>query len=248
MTLTGTGDLVLHEGALFVHSSSTESSDDAWMKQSPPEALVVSGGSLGVRGGRVEVFSNYADVSALAVSVGGWVNESDFDGHGALPRTPEGSLSYTGSALAVNVKQPSSDRFRLLELSTGRNEGSEDASGDNVKSVFSVRGDGRVSMAGGGGIVLEEGDLELLRGDAAFKVIFPRPSSYVSTHFFECLWVITIIGTEMISRQNPIPLEYSSCLGLREFADGEFVNTSMTAAINVCPKTISYTTCFRQMF
>ena len=36
--------------------------------------------------------------------------------------------------------------------------------------MLSVRGDGQVTMAGGGGLVLEEGDLVVSSGDAKFQV------------------------------------------------------------------------------
>lgn len=76
-----------------------------------------------------------------------------------------------------------SEGFRLLELSVGgqgggitanQNGGSgdegEEKDGSQEAVLLSVRGDGRVSMTGGGGVILKQGDLEVSRGDAAFKV------------------------------------------------------------------------------
>lgn len=73
MTLTGTGDLMLHKGSLFIRppvpGSPAESS--AWFKATPPKALVVSGGSLSVDGGGADVESTRVDAPALAVIVAG---------------------------------------------------------------------------------------------------------------------------------------------------------------------------------
>lgn len=95
---------------------------------------------------------------------------------GTLTRR-DADWSYTGAALTVDVKEPASDNFRLLELSALRSKSSVDEAhtegGDQhtkVDSIFAVRGDGRVSMSGGGGVFLEEGNLEVSQGDATFKV------------------------------------------------------------------------------
>lgn len=85
----------------------------------------------------------------------------------------------------VTVNQRGSDEFQLLELSTmadqfgtavvhgDKNAGAEEDPSSLVmtkRRVLSVRGDGRITMSGGGGVFLEEGDLQVSRGDATFKV------------------------------------------------------------------------------
>lgn len=48
----------------------------------------------------------------------------------------------------------------------------EGEGGDGQNFVLlSVRGDGRVSIDGGGGVVVKDGDLEVSQGDATFKVL-----------------------------------------------------------------------------
>lgn len=72
--------------------------------------------------------------------------------------------------------------FHLLELSVGgKGTGSAGIDGGNMGDVeggdtqnmvlLSVRGDGRVSIDGGGGVVVKDGDLEVSQGDASFKVL-----------------------------------------------------------------------------
>lgn len=231
MTLTGTGDLILHEGALHIqppptHGPSSSSSHPSttsprrahatlWGDETPPRALGVSGGSLEVTGGGAEISSTRVNAPALSISVGlppatittttssvGGSGGDGGTGEDAAFLSPgsgttgdfEASFSYSGVALSVNVREArdgrSPDRFRLLELSVGGGggeegvvEGAADAGGGGGRvggggsggggeafSVLSVRGDGRISMAGGGGVVLEEGDLTVSRGDAKFKV------------------------------------------------------------------------------
>lgn len=223
MTLTGTGDLILHEGALHIQpprtpgSSSSSSSFPSttsprrthavlWGDETPPRALGVSGGSLRVAGGGAEISSTRANAPGLSISVGlpdpdATAGRGQEDGDGEFPssttptsagtREEEASFSYSGVALSVNVREArdgrSPDRFRLLELSVGGGGGgggkegvveggggwaggAGDGEGREAVSVLSVRGDGRVSMAGGGGVVLEEGDLTVSLGDANFKV------------------------------------------------------------------------------
>lgn len=75
--------------------------------------------------------------------------------------------------------------FQLLELSVGdqgtggtRTDGGNDDGGDGGDSqsmvLLSVRGDGRVSIDGGGGVIVKDGDLEVSQGDATFKVLRGR--------------------------------------------------------------------------
>lgn len=125
-------------------------------------------------GGGAEISSTRADAPALAVSVGVHDNESE-DGFAVGQ-----AFSYSGVAFAVNVREeiPTlSDRFRLFELALGGNDVAEGGEGDEELEagrekvvLLSVRGDGKVSLAGGGGVVLEEGDLEVSGGNASFKV------------------------------------------------------------------------------
>lgn len=175
LTLRGTGDLVLHEGALHIQPPVPGPSQNAfWHKNAPPEALTVSRGSLAVYGGGAEISSTRANAPALAVSVGAHDNESE-DGFAMRQ-----AFSYSGVAFAVNVREETpmlSNRFRLFELAL---EGSGVAEGEQGEEgleadpervvLLSVRGDGKVSLAGGGGVVLGEGDLEVSRGNASFKV------------------------------------------------------------------------------
>lgn len=183
MTLTGTGDLILHEGSLFVKSSAADGPPGGvWDQSAPADALVVSGGSLGVHGGGAGISYNRANGSALLVTVGARMDDVEPDGSGALwPADRKDYVPYTGIALAVNVPEAASERFRLLELSAGRSDSA------GAESVFSVRGDGRVSLSGGGGVLLEEGDLEVSKGRAVFKVRFsahahpPQPCCSSST-------------------------------------------------------------------
>lgn len=205
MTLSGTGDLILHEGTLQIQpsprhglpSSTTTSSRRAtalWGEETPPRALGVSGGSLGIFGGGAEISSTRANAPALSISVGlpdtvvgtgeGQEGASSPSAIKSVLGEDETRFSYSGVALSVNVLEAgdgrSPDRFKLLELSVGGGEGKarEEGRGDwtggegrgGALSLLSVRGDGRVSMAGGGGVVLEEGDLTVLQGDAKFQV------------------------------------------------------------------------------
>lgn len=127
MTLTGTGDLILHEGALHVQpppsiyqssqagSTTPLSTSTAWGTSHPPKALTVSGGSLDVRGGGAAVRSTRANSPALLVSVGrldrgfkggkgdDTPRSNDIDGLGGVGEEP--SFAYTGVALAVNVRE-----------------------------------------------------------------------------------------------------------------------------------------------
>lgn len=309
MTLTGNGDLILHQGSLLIKSprAGIPTKNVGWRTETPPEALVVSGGSLGVAGGSAKITSSRSNAPALAVTVEGKANRDSLrpysdactmgtnsivpvktldvavllwnardrntggyaclncwavdhvlertgwsDGGGVLiggwfsrdragvnleffknshigigaqvpphcnipPRQPslrrnifslniaggwgDGTESpyktgflaqealprYSGAAVDVTVLQPGSDQFRLLELSTlvveefgsaaevhGHDTGQDTAAAMMAmtmrRNVLSVQGDGRISMAGGGGVVLEEGDLEVSQGDAKFKV------------------------------------------------------------------------------
>ena len=70
--------------------------------------------------------------------------------------------------------------FHLLELSVGGKEigGHEGGNMDEGEGgggqkvvLLSVRRDGRVSIDGGGGVVVKDGDLEVSNGDATFKVL-----------------------------------------------------------------------------
>lgn len=192
MTLTGTGDLILHQGSLRIQppapGSSSALQNAAWMNKTPPEAVVISGGSLGVVGGGAHISSTRTKSSALAISVGPETGERD-----QSPTIEEdGIFRYVGVALSVNVKETSShdtgemnattpaeahDSFSLMELSVGGAD--ESRSGGDLqgwqearekKVLMSVRGDGRVMMAGGGGVLLSAGDLEVSKGDVLIKV------------------------------------------------------------------------------
>ena len=118
LTLTGTGDLILHEGALHIQpapsiypsragSTIPLPSRTAWGTARPPKALTVSGGSLDVRGGGAAVRSTRVNGPALLVSVG--LLDQGFDEEGGdAPRSDgmdESSFSYSGVALAVNVRE-----------------------------------------------------------------------------------------------------------------------------------------------
>lgn len=193
MTLRGTGDLILHRGGLHIQPSEGPKSTP-WHDQTPPAALAVSGGSLGVSGGGAEISSSRTNAPVLALSAGlhgkrGMMTST----RGKVPKGQDTPFLYSGVALTVNVRETAngskkttiSDRFRLLELSVGGGGKEEDdggegggeegreegVEGDGEKIVLmSVRGDGRISMSGGGGVVLEEGGLEVTRGNATFKV------------------------------------------------------------------------------
>ncbi len=79
---------------------------------------------------------------------------------------------------AVLAAEEGLQSFHLLELSVGemaagspedeRSIGGGD--GDDPRVLMSVRGDGRVSLAGGGGVIVKEGDLEVSGGGAKFEV------------------------------------------------------------------------------
>lgn len=73
LTLTGTGDLILHQGSLLIKPppEGSPSQNAGWNGETPPEALVVSGGSLGVTDGGAEIASSRSDAPALAVTVDG---------------------------------------------------------------------------------------------------------------------------------------------------------------------------------
>ncbi|CBJ33559.1 conserved unknown protein [Ectocarpus siliculosus] len=197
MTLTGAGDLVLHEGSLHIQppASIYPGYDPAgtgttfpaeehpqWNTKRPPKALTVSGGSLNVRGGGAEVLSTRENAPGLLVSVGpfDWDDLEEeggngaFHGNGTDRRDEEQAFSYAGAALAVNVRESGpgtgAKSFRLLELSVGGEGASEEENSGGQKQVLlSVGGDGRVLMTGGGGVLLEEGDLEVSGGGATFK-------------------------------------------------------------------------------
>ncbi|CAM9302579.1 unnamed protein product [Ectocarpus fasciculatus] len=197
MTLTGAGDLVLHEGSLHIQPPASiypgldpvgtdttflSKEHPLWNTKRPPKALTVSGGSLSVRGGGAEVLSTRGNAPGLLVSVGpfdwddleGGGGDGTFHGNGTDRRDEERAFSYAGAALAVNVRESGpgmgAESFRLLELSVGGKGASEEENNGGQKQVLlSVGGDGRVLMAGGGGVVLEEGDLEVSGGGAAFK-------------------------------------------------------------------------------
>lgn len=133
MTLTGTGDLVLHKGTLhvqpppFVHPGNTAGTNavfpfldsSPWHSERPPKALTVSGGSLDVRGGGAEIRSTRVNSPALSVSVGlrsrsdqGSCEDGDGTGGGFGENSTawqeedvDEAFSYTGVALAVNVRE-----------------------------------------------------------------------------------------------------------------------------------------------
>ena len=188
MTLSGTGDLTLHKGGLSVQGQLTPGStrDGAWNAEPPPRAVQVLGGSLGVLGGGAEIFSSRANTPALAISVGlDDALDAKSGGEGAedpLGRRRKHEFSFSGAALSVNVREPSSaeevlpvrDRFRLLELSVGGKrkdeEGREGGFEEDADVLMSVRGDGRVLMRGGGGVVVGEGSLDVSQGNANVKV------------------------------------------------------------------------------
>lgn len=118
MTLTGAGDLILHQGALHIQpppsvyplswagSATSPLANTAWGTAHPPKVLTVSGGSLEVRGGGAAVRSTRSNSPALAVLVG--LDQSfegergdGMDGLGGVGE--ESRFSYSGVALAVNV-------------------------------------------------------------------------------------------------------------------------------------------------
>ncbi|CAM9167242.1 unnamed protein product [Ectocarpus sp. 12 AP-2014] len=197
MTLTGAGDLVLHEGSLHIQPPASiypgydpagtgttllANEHPQWNTKRPPKALTVSGGSLNVLGGGAEVLSTRENAPGLLVSVGpsDWDDHEEeggiraFHGNGTDRRDEEQAFSYAGAALAVNVRESGpgmgAESFRLLELSVGGEGGSEEENSGGQKQVLlSVGGDGRMLMAGGGGVLLEEGDLEVSGGGATFK-------------------------------------------------------------------------------
>lgn len=127
MTLTGEGDLVLHEGAFHIQPppfifpgsgggvGSTRPGLSPWRNAHPPKALTVSGGSLDVRGAGAAIRSTRANSPALSVSVG--LMGDDFDGegddglfrrngtNGQEENNEEGDFSFSGVALAVNVRE-----------------------------------------------------------------------------------------------------------------------------------------------
>lgn len=81
----------------------------------------------------------------------------------------------------ISVTAAGAEGFHLLELSVGGkgtgsagieggNEDEGEDRGSQTKVLLSVRGDGRVSMDGGGGLIVKNGDLEVSQGDAIFKV------------------------------------------------------------------------------
>lgn len=179
MTLTGTGDLLLHAGTLHIQPPTLgyPSAHAPWRVEPPPKTLLVSGGALGVTGGGAEIASTRTNAPALAVSVGftqtnGEEGVSSAGPGAGFPAGEEPYFSYSGVALSVNVRETpnaaNSSPFKLLELSVGGGE--EDAAASEEVVLLSVGGDGRVSMAGGGGVVLGEGDLEVSQGNAMFKV------------------------------------------------------------------------------
>lgn len=135
MTLTGAGDLVLHEGSLHIQppasiypgydpagtgTTFTSKEHPQWNTQRPPKALTVSGGSLNVHGGGAEVLSTRGNAPGLLVSVGpfdwddleGEVGDGTFHGNGTDRGDEEQAFSYAGAALAVNVREsgPGEDR------------------------------------------------------------------------------------------------------------------------------------------
>lgn len=81
--------------------------------------------------------------------------------------------------------------FQLLELSVGgkgtsssgieggNKDEDEDGNSENMV-LLSVRGDGRVSIDGGGGVVVKDGDLEVSQGDATFKVLYHEWVTFAS--------------------------------------------------------------------
>lgn len=84
--------------------------------------------------------------------------------------------------VSISATAAGAGGFQLLELSVGgkgtggeRNEGGNEDEGEDGSSekmvVLSVRGDGRVSINGGGGVTVKDGDLEVSQGDATFKVL-----------------------------------------------------------------------------
>lgn len=129
LTLTGKGDLILHEGALHIQpppsiyplsragSATPPPTGTAWGTAHPPRALTVSGGSLDVSGGGAAVRSTRANSPALLVSVG--LLDQDFEGEKGDDVLPgngvdgmggvgeESGFAYSGVALAVNVRETS---------------------------------------------------------------------------------------------------------------------------------------------
>lgn len=117
MTLTGTGDLVLHEGALHIKpppfiypgsgigegSTRPPPGSNHWGTVNPPKALTVSGGLLDVRGAGAQVQSTRANSPALLVSVGPLDQGLDGEGEGGVGEGAE-AFSYSGVAMAVNVR------------------------------------------------------------------------------------------------------------------------------------------------
>eukprot|EP00903_Cladosiphon_okamuranus_P017553 g16167.t1 len=165
-----------------------------WGTSNPPKALTVSGGSLDVNGGGAAVRSTRGSSPALLVSVGLLDQGSEGDkgddvlhGNGVDGMgddDEEAGFSFSDVALAVNVRESSlgagAQGFHLLELSVGgKGTGSTGIDGGNMGDVedggsenmvlLSVRGDGRVSIDGGGGVLVKDGDLEVSQGEATFK-------------------------------------------------------------------------------
>ncbi len=118
MTLTGTGDLVLHEGALHIQpppflypgsvtgegSTRYPPGSNHWGTAHPPKALTVSGGSLDVRGAGAQIRSTHTNSPALLVSAGPLDQGLDGEGEGGN-EGGERPFSYSGVAMAVNVRQ-----------------------------------------------------------------------------------------------------------------------------------------------
>lgn len=86
------------------------------------------------------------------------------------------------SGFCISATAAGAEGFQLLELSVGgkgtgsagieggnQDEG-EDGDSENMV-LLSVRGDGRVFIDGGGGVIVKDGDLEVAQGDATFKVL-----------------------------------------------------------------------------
>lgn len=138
MTLTGEGDLVLHEGSLHIQpppfiypgpgageeSTRPLPTNTLWRNAHPPKkALTVSGGSLDVRGEGAAIRSTRTNSPALSVSVGlmddafegngdnGLFGRNDTDGQGE--KEAGGTFSYSGVALAVNVRETGREGERV---------------------------------------------------------------------------------------------------------------------------------------
>lgn len=74
----------------------------------------------------------------------------------------------------IAATEAGTESFQLLELSVG-GKGARGSANEGVVEgqstvLLSVRGDGRVAIDGGGGVIIKDGDLEVSQGDAAFKV------------------------------------------------------------------------------